>query len=93
MLAAIALSPAASAPAAGTITVTPTLTGCGGSGGSISCHLNVSFGSLPGADHYTASVRGPDGVVRDLGTVSSPAVVTVPFAGNGTYTVTINAWR
>ena len=85
--------PAASSPAAGTITVSPTLTGCEGSGGSVSCHLSVSFGSVAGANHYTASVRGPDGVVHDLGTVSSPAGITVPFAGNGTYTVTINAWR
>jgi hypothetical protein len=79
--------------------VQTSLNGCGIGGGAIACSLDASFNRLEDAEYYTASVTAPDGSVSDLGTVAegggegrASATLSVSFAGNGEYTVTISAW-
>ena len=70
--------------------------GCGVAGDSIMCRINAGFTPLPDADYYTASVTAADGSVTDFGAVAEggggAAALTVPYAGNGSYGVTVTAW-
>jgi hypothetical protein len=79
------------------LSVSASLGGCGVAGEGIVCQIDVSFGGVEGADHYTASVTRADGSVQDLGTVGSgegggSASVSVPYVGAGNYSVTVSAW-
>jgi hypothetical protein len=84
---------------AASLDVQATQGSCGIGGGSITCRIEASFNRLADAEYYTASVTAPDGSVSDLGTVSegggtgrTSASLPVPYAGNGSYTVTITAY-
>jgi hypothetical protein len=81
----------AQAPAA--IDVSASVAGCDGSGDQVSCEIDIGFGSVDGADRYTAAVRGPDGSVQELGEVAGgSASLTVVYVGDGTYSVIVSAW-
>jgi hypothetical protein len=84
---------------AASLDVQATQGSCGIGGGSITCQIEASFNRLGDAEYYTASVTAPDGSVSDLGTVAegggtgrTSASLPVPYAGNGSYTVTITAY-
>ena len=83
---------------AASLDVQASLGGCGIADSAISCRIDIAFGSVPDAEYYTASVTGPDGSVVELGTVASggdgggSTSASVPFSGNGEYTVTVSAW-
>ncbi len=68
--------------------------GCGIAGGSsVVCQLHVSFNAIDGASRYTASVIAPDGSVVDYGAIGTGgATIPVPYAGDGTYSVSVSAW-
>lgn len=78
------------------LSVEASLGGCGVNGPRIVCEINASFGSIEGADYYTASVTAPDGSVTDFGQVAGAGgggtSLWVPYVGNGTYSVTVTAW-
>jgi hypothetical protein len=78
------------------LTVEASLGGCGVSGGGIVCEIKTSFGSVDGAEYYTASVSAPDGSVTDFGRIAGAGgggtSLWVPYVGNGTYSVTVTAW-
>jgi hypothetical protein len=78
------------------LNVEASLGGCGVSGNGIVCEIKASFGSIDGADYYTASVAAPDGSVTDFGQVAGAGgggtSLWVPYVGNGTYSVTVTAW-
>jgi hypothetical protein len=78
------------------LSVEASLAGCGVSGGGIVCEIETSFGSIDGAEYYTASVTAPDGGVTDFGRVAGAGgggtSLWVPYVGNGTYSVTVTAW-
>lgn len=77
----------------GSISVSTSLAGCDRSGEGITCGIAVSFSSLPGADHYTATVTRPDGSTQEFGRVGQgSATLPVTYTGNGQYVVTISAW-
>jgi hypothetical protein len=90
-LPAFALSGGSSAAA---LNVSVSNAGCGiGGGSAVVCRLQVSFNQIPGATRYTAAVSGPDGSVADYGAIGpGGATITVPYTGNGTYSVSISAW-
>ena len=76
------------------LTVSADVTGCQGSYSSgITCNFAVSFGSVSGAQYYTAEVARPDGSTQSLGKVG-PGAASLPatYTGNGEYVVTIKAW-
>jgi collagen type VII alpha len=57
------------------------------------CRFAVSYNEVAGATSYTASVTAPTGAVSDYGAVSAGGTTLwAPYAGNGTYTVQIQAW-
>jgi hypothetical protein len=79
--------------------VEASLGGCGIGDAAITCRIDASFNRVADAEYYTASVTAPDGSVSDLGTVAAgggegrtSAGLSVRYAGNGEYTVTITAW-
>lgn len=77
------------------LSVSASLDHCGVSASGVVCKIDASWGSIDGADRYTATVTTPGGGEHNLGTVGGDAGSTsawVPFAGNGTYTVTVTAW-
>jgi hypothetical protein len=81
----------------GGLAVAATLDHCGVASGGVSCKIDASWGGVPDADRYTATVTLADGSVRDLGAVGTgpgggTASLWVPYAGSGVYTVTISAW-
>lgn len=93
LVAAAIAAPTSSGGGAGSIAVSASLAGCGGSGGAVTCNIAVSFSSLPKADHYTATVTGPDGRIQGFGRVGpGSATLPVAYSGNGHYVVTISAW-
>jgi hypothetical protein len=91
-LGAFGATPAA---AASGLSVSASVTGCSGSprAGTITCNVDVAFGSVPGAVSYTAEVIRPDGSTQSFGQVG-PAAASLPvsYVGNGEYVVTISAW-
>lgn len=75
------------------LSVSASLGGCGVAGPSVVCEIDASWGAVEGADYYTASVRSPNGSVVDYGQTSgSGAALWVPYAGAGTYSVSVAAW-
>jgi hypothetical protein len=78
--------------------VQASLGGCGIADAAISCRIDIAFSHSPDAEYYTASVTAPDGSVLELGTIASgggggsSTSASVPFSGNGEYTVTVSAW-
>ena len=80
-------------PAPGSLNASASLDSCGIFEQQIVCKVNVSFSQIPGADRYAASVTAPDGSVADYGDVGAGgAGLWVPYAGDGNYTVTVQAW-
>jgi hypothetical protein len=100
VLAAIAAFPLRAfglAGGASGLAVDASLGGCGGSGGEILCEIQVAFGGVEGATHYTASVTRADGTVQNAGTVGTgggggSTSIQVPYVGAGTYSVIVSAW-
>jgi hypothetical protein len=77
----------------GSIAVQASFGGCEPSGQTYACQINASFTGVSGADYYTASVTGPDGVEQDFGTVpDGSASVWARYSADGAYTIQINAW-
>jgi hypothetical protein len=78
------------------LSVEASLARCGVTGPQIVCEIETSFGSVEGAEYYTASVSGPDGGVTDFGRIGGAdgggTSLWVPYVGNGTYSVTVTAW-
>jgi hypothetical protein len=77
--------------------VQASLAGCAVADGSIVCTLDTSFSGIQDAEYYTASVTAPDGSVTDFGMIAEgggggSASLSVPYTGNGSYTVTVSAW-
>ena len=90
-LPALALTGGGSAEAS--LSVSASLDGCGTSSAAIVCRIDATWNEIPGAERYTASVTRADGSVVDFGDVGSGgSSFTVPYAGNGTYTVTVSAY-
>ena len=82
-----------SSPAPGSLDASASLDSCGIFEQQIVCKVNVSFNQIPGADRYAANVTAPDGSVADYGDVGAGGgSLWVPYAGDGTYTVTVQAW-
>src|SRR5204863_1037607 len=82
-----------SAPAPGSLDASASLDGCGLFEQQIVCKVDVGFNQIAGADRYAASVTAPDGSVADYGDVGAGgAGLWVPYVGDGTYTVTVQAW-
>jgi len=78
---------------AGSLDAHASLDSCGIFEQQIVCKIDVSFNQVAGADRYTASVAAPNGSVADYGAVGpGGGSVWVPYAGDGTYTVTVDAW-
>lgn len=93
LAAAAVAAPTVSGGGPGSISVTASLAGCDRSDGGITCRIGVSFSSLPGADHYTATVTRPDGSTQAFGHVGpGSATLPVTYTRNGHYVVTISAW-
>ncbi len=75
------------------IQVAASLDGCGTAGANLVCEISASWSEVPGATRYTASVTSIDGSVVDLGEVGGGSgTFSVPYVGNGTYTVTVLAY-
>ncbi len=75
------------------IQVSASLGGCGTAGANVVCEISASWSEVPGATGYTASVTSADGSVVDLGEVGGGSgTFSVPYVGNGTYTVTVLAY-
>ena len=69
------------------------LDSCGLFENQIVCKIDASFNEVDGATSYTASVTAPNGAVSDYGDVGAGgASLWVPYVGNGTYTVEVQAW-
>jgi hypothetical protein len=73
--------------------VSASLVGCGLAKSHIVCTIDATYGPVEGATSYSASVTAPNGAVTDYGAVEpGAAALTVPYAGNGTYSVRITAY-
>jgi hypothetical protein len=82
-----------SSPAPGSLDAQASLDTCGIFEQQIVCKLDVAFNQVAGADRYAATVTGPDGSVADYGDVGPGGTsLWVPYVGDGTYTVTVQAW-
>jgi hypothetical protein len=78
---------------AGSLDAHASLDSCGIFEQQIVCKIDVGFNQVAGADRYTASVAAPNGSVADYGAVGpGGGSLWVPYAGDGTYTVTVDAW-
>lgn len=78
---------------AGSLDAQASLDSCGLFDQQIICKIDVSYNSVDGADSYTASVTAPTGAVSDFGDVGAGGTsVWVPYVGDGTYTVQVQAW-
>jgi hypothetical protein len=81
--------PAGPAP----LSVDVSVNSCGMTYGRMFCRLDVSYGTIPGADRYAASVRRPDGVAFSIGSVAAGGTsVVVPYVGPGRYSVRVLAY-
>jgi hypothetical protein len=81
----------------GSLDVQASLAGCAVAEGSIVCTIDTSFSGIEDAEYYTGSVTAPDGSVTDFGMIAESrgggsASLSVPYTGNGSYTVTVSAW-
>lgn len=90
---AFAVSLANDGSGAGSLAAQASLDSCGLFENQIVCKIDASYNEVAGATSYTASVSGPNGAVSDYGSVGAGGTsLWVPYAGNGTYTVEIQAW-
>jgi|SRR5215208_1266861 len=90
---AFAVSLAADGSGAGSLAAQASLDSCGLFENEIICKIDASYNDVAGATSYTASVSAPNGAVSDYGTVGAGgASFWVPYAGNGVYTVEVQAW-
>lgn len=80
----------------GGLSVSASLGQCGVSGSGVVCRIDVSWSGVEHATRYDATVTLADGSVQDLGTVGGggggSTAAWVPYAGSGTYTVSVTAW-
>jgi hypothetical protein len=75
------------------LSVTASLDSCGLADTQVMCKINAGWNSLEGADSYTVSVTSADGSVIDMGATSGQGTsVWVPYAGSGTYSVSVTAY-
>jgi hypothetical protein len=76
------------------LSVAASLDYCGVAQTSIVCKIDASWSDVEGAEYYTASVTLADGSVQDIGDLGDAGSTSlwVPYAGDGTYMVTISAW-
>jgi len=80
-------------PAQERLAVSASLDSCGTAADMIVCKIDATWNDVAGATRYTASVTRADDSVVDFGTVGAGAAsFWVPYAGNGTYTVTVSAY-
>jgi len=80
-------------PAQASLSVSASLDGCGIAGDGVVCKIDASWNQLPGATRYAANITRPDGSVMDVGDVGAGSgSFWVPYAGNGTYTLTVSAY-
>ena len=87
--AAAALALPASASSTADFPVSTSLGGC--SDGA--CWISVEFDRVDEAQSYTAIVRTPDGESSPADELDPGASrISVPYTGNGTYTVVVTAW-
>jgi hypothetical protein len=92
-LPAFALTSGDAAPAPAALSVSVSLDQCGLIETEVVCKLDASYGEIPGATSYTASVTRADGSVVDYGVVGGGATsLWVPYVGAGTYSVRIAAY-
>jgi hypothetical protein len=90
---AFAIGLASSDSGAGSLDAQASLDSCGLFENQIVCKIDASYNDVAGATSYTASVSAPNGAVSDYGTVGAGGTsFWVPYVGNGTYTVEIDAW-
>src|SRR5687767_1527647 len=83
----------AEAPGSQGLTVSASLESCGLADSQIMCKINAGWNSLEGAETYAVSVTSADGSVIDMGETSGQGTsVWVPYAGAGTYSVSVTAW-
>jgi hypothetical protein len=76
-----------------TMNVSTSLGSCGLAGNQVVCQLDVSYGAVPGASSYTATVTDANGTVTDYGTVGAGSTsLYVPYVGPGSYSVRITAY-
>jgi hypothetical protein len=77
----------------GSLDTQASLDSCGLLDQQIICKIDVAYNTVDGADSYTASVTAPTGAVSDFGDVGAGGTsVWVPYVGDGTYTVQVQAW-
>jgi hypothetical protein len=75
------------------LSVTASLDSCGLADTQVMCKINAGWNSLEGADSYSVSVTSADGSVIDMGeTTGQGTSVWVPYAGSGTYSVSVTAY-
>ena len=80
-------------PAPVDLQVSASLDSCGTAADTIVCKIDASWNSVPGATRYTANVTRADGTVVDFGDIGGTSEsFWVPYAGNGTYTVSVSAY-
>ncbi|MGI9020319.1 MAG: hypothetical protein ACR2G3_06380 [Solirubrobacterales bacterium] len=93
-LPALALSGGDAAPEApASLSVSASLDSCGTAADTIVCKIDAGWNEVAGADRYTASVTRADGSVVDFGAVGAgSSSFWVPYAGDGTYTVSVSAY-
>src|SRR4051794_7850295 len=90
---AFAVSLATDGSGAGSLDAQASLDSCGLFENQIVCKIDATYNEVAGATSYTASVSAPSGAVSDYGSVGAGGTsLWVPYAGNGTYTVEIQAW-
>lgn len=75
------------------LSVSASLGECGLAETTIVCRIDSSWGSVDGAEYYTASVTRADGSVVDYGTIGGGGTsLWVPYVGSGTYSLQVVAW-
>ena len=75
------------------LSVTASLNSCGLAGSQIMCQIDAGWNSPEGAETYSVSVTSADGSVVDMGEMTGQGTsVWVPYAGSGTYTVSVTAY-
>src|SRR3954453_12193785 len=90
---AFALGLGDSGPGTASLDAQASLDSCGLFENQIICKIDASYNEVAGATSYTASAIAPNGAVSDYGSVGAGGTsLWVPYAGNGTYTVEIQAW-
>jgi hypothetical protein len=90
---AFAVGLATGGSGAGSLDAQASLDSCGLFENQIVCKIDATYNEVAGATNYTASVSAPSGAVSDYGSVGAGGTsLWVPYAGNGTYTVEIQAW-